>query len=388
MLQLLLLLLPVAAASGWLAGYKHRQNLPPEQTNNFVIPPDYFIGLNYLINEQPDKAVDVFIKMLEVNSDTVETHLALGNLFRKRGEVDRAIRIHQNLIARPQLGKQQRVAALSELAQDYLRAGVLDRAERLFLELINLDGETTTSLHYLLNIYQQQKDWRQAINIAKKLAVQSQEYIPIAYFYCELAENARLHGYIDEAQANIKQAFDKDKNCVRASLIKGKMLFDLGDAKSAIRAYKEVKQQDPDFISEIVLPLKECYEKINQEAEFINYLQECLIAYPRISIVLALSDYVKKLHGDKTAIDFIAKQIHHNLSLHGINRLVELYLGNVDFDAREKLYLLREFIGKLLENKPIYRCVCCGFAGKQLHWQCPSCKRWAAIKPIHGLEGD
>ena len=133
MLQLLLLLLPIAAVSGWFLGYRRKKYIEDENESAFISP-DYFLSLNYLINEQPDKAVDVFIRMLEVNTDTVETHLALGNLFRRRGEVDRAIRIHQNLIARPQLAKAQRMQALFELAQDYLRVGVLDRAEKLFLE--------------------------------------------------------------------------------------------------------------------------------------------------------------------------------------------------------------------------------------------------------------
>src|SRR4030065_2811850 len=138
MLQLLLLLLPIAAISGWITGYRHKKSTEIE-ANPSLIPHDYFLGLNYLINEQPDKAVDVFIKMLEVNTDTVETHLALGNLFRRRGEVDRAIRIHQNLIARPSLRREQRSQALLELGQDYMQAGLLDRAESLFKELIELD---------------------------------------------------------------------------------------------------------------------------------------------------------------------------------------------------------------------------------------------------------
>ena len=166
---LLPLLLPVAALSGWYIGRKSNTQQPVRK-NNAILPPDYFLGLNYLINEQPDKAVDVFIKMLEVNSETYETHLALGNLFRRRGEVDRAIRIHQNLIARPQLKKSQRTAALTELAQDYFRAGVLDRAEKIFLELLEIGESQSVHLQTLLYIYQQQKDWQQAVQIAQRLA--------------------------------------------------------------------------------------------------------------------------------------------------------------------------------------------------------------------------
>lgn len=388
MLQLLLLFLPAAAVSGWIAGYCH-QKKSVDEDNKQLIPRDYFIGLNYLINEQPDKAVDVFIKMLEVNSDTVETHLALGNLFRRRGEVDRAIRVHQNLIARPQLEKHQRVQALSELAQDYLRAGVLDRAERLFLELISTKQESPAIYGHLLNIYQQQKDWKQAIAIAKKIEGNSAHMqTAIAYFYCELAELARAKNDYEKTNHYLADALAKDKNCVRASKIEGKMLLDLQDYKKAIKAFKRVREQDPDFISEVVAPLAECYNKLNLEADFIQYVQDCLIEHPRISLVLALAEYVRKWHGDAAAIEFISEKFHLCLSLRGVERLVELYLNNVDQNTKSKLSLLHEFITKLLENKPIYRCVHCGFSGKQLHWLCPSCKRWGCVKPIHGLEGD
>lgn len=389
MFQLLLLFLPVAAVSGWIAGYCHRKNNYSDEKNKSLIPRDYFVGLNYLINEQPDKAVDVFIKMLEVNSDTVETHLALGNLFRRRGEVDRAIRVHQNLIARPQLEKTQRVQALSELAQDYLRAGVLDRAERLFLELIAMKQEMPAAYANLLHIYQQQKDWNQAIAIAKKLnGSGSSMHTAIAYYYCELAEIACNNNDLVKAEEFLCEALAKDKNCVRASKVEGRIAMEQHEYKKAIKAFRRVREQDPDFISEIVAPLAECYDKLNLEADFIQYVQDCLVEYPRISLVLALSDYVKRWHGDAAAIDFISDKIHLCLSLRGVGHLIELYLNNADPNTKSKLVLLHEFITKLLEHKPIYRCIHCGFSGKQLHWMCPSCKRWGCVKPIHGLEGD
>ncbi|MCL5261246.1 MAG: lipopolysaccharide assembly protein LapB [Gammaproteobacteria bacterium] len=388
MLSLLLLLLPVAAVSGWIAGY-YQQKKSTSERGLDLIPHDYFVGLNYLINEQPDKAVDIFIKMLEVNSDTVETHLALGSLFRKRGEVDRAIRVHQNLIARPQLEKKQRVQALSELAQDYLRAGVLDRAERILLELIEMNEEVNSSYSHLLHIYQLQKDWQQAITVASKLEEKfSGATTQLAYYYCELAEQARAQNNITETEAYLKKAFAYDKKCVRASLLAGKTAFETGDIKRAIRYYKQVCEQDSDYISETISPLADCYLRLDQEKEFIDYLENCFAATPRISLVLALADNVQKQNGDFAAIEFIAKHIHRCLSMRGLERLITLYLNNVDAETQSKLFLLQQFIGKLLEHKPLYRCLHCGFSGKQLYWFCPSCKRWGSIKPIHGLEGD
>lgn len=387
MIQLLLLLLPVAAVSGWYAGYRHKKTIEVDPP---VMQQDYFLGLNYLINEQPDKAVDVFIKMLEVNTDTVETHLALGSLFRRRGEVDRAIRIHQNLIARPQLDRKQRAQALFELAQDYLRAGVLDRAERLFLELIELEGDVVSSLNNLINIYQQQKDWQQAIATAKKIASLSNVNVgsAIAHYYCELAEQSHNDHRIQQAHGYLKEALSYDKNCARASIILGKLFIEASDYKQAIRAFRSVHEQDAEYISEVITLLADCYKTMNLEEEFVDYLSKRIAENPRIYFVLAMTDYIRDKQGDMVAIEYLSQQIHRCLSMRGLERMLSLYINSVGPGMKDKLLLLKEFIDKLSEHKPIYRCVHCGFAGRQLYWQCPSCRRWNSVKPIHGLEGD
>jgi lipopolysaccharide biosynthesis regulator YciM len=162
--ELLLLLLPVAAASGWIAARRSQRQERGKCVND--TSPVYFRGLNHLLNEEPDKAIDAFVEMLEVDSDTVETHLALGNLFRRRGEVERAIRIHQNLIARPALTREQRAQALLELGQDYMRAGLLDRAENLFRELKDTRLHVRQALKNLLVIYEKERDWQACLDTA------------------------------------------------------------------------------------------------------------------------------------------------------------------------------------------------------------------------------
>jgi lipopolysaccharide biosynthesis regulator YciM len=328
--------------------------------------------------------------MLEVNTDTVETHLALGNLFRRRGEVDRAIRIHQNLIARPQLSQKHRMQALFELAQDYLRAGVLDRAERLFLELIELGGDVTVSLQNLINIYQQQKDWPQAIATAKRLAsLHSINMSPaIAHYYCELADQARLSNYYDKARAYLKEALDYDKNCARASIILGQIFFTMGDYQQTIKTLQRVSEQDAEYVSEVINILTESYKKMGLEKEFVDYLKKRIAEKPRIYYILAMADQLRDKQGDATAIEYLSKQMPRCLSLRGLERMLSLYINHVDDNMKSQLSLLNEFTDKLLENKPVYRCVHCGFACKNLYWQCPSCKRWNSVKPIHGLEGD
>lgn len=387
MTPLLFLLLPVAATCGWYVG----QHLSRRQADKISpkIRRDYFKGLHYLINEQPDKAVDVFVKLLEVDSDTVETHLALGSLFRRRGEVDRAIRVHQNLIARPTLAKAHRLHALSELGQDYLRAGVLDRAERLFLELVNLgDDDKQLSLRFLLHIYQQEKDWAKAIETAQKLLALGEPVSDIiAQYHCELAEQLIDTDHTTTALPYLKRAQQIDPQCIRASMIRARLEYKSGRYKEAIRYYKQAIDQDPDYISEIVTPLSDCYQQLDQVDNLVAYLEDCLAKHPRISLVLEISKYLQHQQGDKVAIEFIARQIQHQLSLRGLSRLVELYLLNASGDTHEKLLILQNFMQKLLADKPVYRCTQCGFSGKTLYWLCPSCQHWNTIKPIQGLEG-
>ena len=261
LLETLFLLLPVAAISGWVAGRRSKPDVQDARQN--TISPIYLKGLNYLLNEQPDKAIDVFIKLLEVDSDTIETHLALGSLFRRRGEVDRAIRIHQNLIARPSLTKEQRSQSLFELGQDYLRAGLLDRAEALFSDLIVSAPHTEVALNYLIDIYQQEKDWEKAIETARRIEVKTgnKQYMRVAHYYCELAEQAIQKGDKIRAHKLVKKALNTNKNSVRASLLDGKLEIQNGNDKTAIKSLRRVEQQDISYLGEAIPLLVERSEE-------------------------------------------------------------------------------------------------------------------------------
>ncbi|HSJ49439.1 MAG TPA: lipopolysaccharide assembly protein LapB [Gammaproteobacteria bacterium] len=389
MQELLWLLLPVAAFSGWWAARRserrRRDCLHPELSSG------YFQGLNYLLNEQPDKAIEVFIRMLEVNSETVETHLALGNLFRRRGEVDRAIHIHQNLIARPTLSARQRSHALLELGQDYMRAGLLDRAENLFGELVEDPDHSHAALQQLLVIYQQEKDWDKAIQTARRLATTNgRDLNPmIAQFYCERAEEAMGHGDEAEARQMLKRALAQDRDCVRASLLQGELAREAGDCKAAIRAYRRVENQDIDFLPEVIRPLGECYQSLGKADDLQHWLETVLHQYGGVSPVLALADLIVKTRGEAAGIEFITEQQRRRPSLRGLSRLISMNLSGVEEGpARDNLLILKGLTDRLLTDKPVYRCHACGFNGKTLHWQCPGCKEWNTVKPIYGVEGE
>jgi lipopolysaccharide biosynthesis regulator YciM len=388
MQDLIWFLLPVAAAFGWFAAKRSKGKVG--SCSDSILGADYIKGLNYLLNEQQDKAIDVFIRMLEVNSDTVETHLALGNLFRKRGEVDRAIRIHQNLIARSSLNSEQRSDAVLELGQDYMKAGLFDRAEGLFKELIDSNVHLSTVLPRLLDIYQQEKDWENAIGIAGQMGFVGEQPAKavIAQFYCELAENARVRENVEDASSLLMKASEYNPHCARARLIQANIARQRGDYQLALDAYEQVAERDIELLPEILDDMRDCHDHLGSVDTFIGYLHEAIIHYAGISPVLTLTDIMRSDEGSESAARFIAGELGKRPSVRGLSRFIDLSLSRSEGAAHENLLILKNMTDQLLENKPVYKCRECGFYGKALHWQCPSCKNWNTIKPIHGVEGE
>ncbi|MEN8204994.1 MAG: lipopolysaccharide assembly protein LapB [Pseudomonadota bacterium] len=388
MQDLIWFLLPVAAAFGWFAAKRSKGRAG--SCSDSILGADYIKGLNYLLNEQQDKAIDVFIRMLEVNSDTVETHLALGNLFRKRGEVDRAIRIHQNLIARSSLNSEQRSDAVLELGHDYMKAGLFDRAEGLFRELIDSNVHLSTVLPLLLDIYQQEKDWENAIGIAGQMGFVGEQPAKavIAQFYCELAENACAGENVEGASSLLKKASEYNPHCARARLIMGNIARQRGDYQLALDAYEQVAERDIELLPEILDDMQDCHEQLDSVDTFIDYLHEAIIRYAGISPVLTLTDIMRSDEGSESAAMFIAGELGKRPSVRGLSRFIDLSLSRSEGAAHETLLILKNMSDQLLENKPVYKCRECGFCGKALHWQCPGCKHWNTIKPIHGVEGE
>lgn len=376
-------------ASTGVAWYLGARSRPEEEKpRKEKVPKDYLIGLNFLLNEETDKAVDVFIKMLEVDSDTVETHLAVGKLFRGRGEVDRAIRIHQNLIARPQLEKAYREQSLFELGQDYLSAGMLDRAEKIFLELVNANSRATQALRTLIDIYQQEKAWGKAIDIALKYeAVTRVTMQPvIAHYYCELAESAFNRKQYEKALDWLEKAVACDKQCVRASLLQAKILMRQENYKSAIKILKKIKDQNPNYLAESIDLLASCYEKIHQEEDLVKYLKKLAEEYPRVPIVLILAERIRAWKGDKVAATFVGDYVRRYPSLSGLASFINLSITSVEGRVRDDLHIVQKLMTKILADKPDYQCSSCGFSGRSLHWHCPGCKQWNTMVPIHSLE--
>lgn len=381
-------LLPVAAASGWLVGRRAAARSGGRRVS--TLSTTYFRGLNYLLNEQQDKAIEVFLQIAELDRDTLETQFAIGHLFRRRGEVDRAIRLHQGLINRPGLSPEQKTQAVLALGEDYMRAGLLDRAETLFSDLVRLDVHAPQALRHLIAIYQAEREWVKAIEHARRFEAATGEPMgkTVAHFHCELAEQRRLDGDLAGARAHLAQAYAADAHAVRAGLLEGQVEAADGDDAAAIRAYERVARHDIDYLPEVLKPLLACYERRGEGARARAFLGDMIERYPGVSPVLALAQLLEREEGADAARAFLAKQLRTRPSMRGLSALLELSLGEDAPDPRQTLGVLKQVHDQLLAKSASYRCGRCGFGARSHHWQCPGCKSWGTIKPVHGAAGD
>ncbi len=350
----------------------------------------YFRGLNYLLNEQPDKAIEVFLQIAEVDKHTIETHLALGNLFRRRGETDRAIRVHQNLIARPNLTSEQKSLALLELGEDYMRAGLLDRAETLFTDLVSIDTHAATALRQLISVCQQERDWTRGIEFARRLektAGEPQSDL-IAQFLCELSDGLVQAGKLDEARRLLAEARLVAPGAVRGYAQESKLAYARNDDPICIEFGARALELDAELTPELMPLLVEAYDRSGQPGRADAFLENAMLRYPGVSPVLAKSRRIAEREGDEAAIRFLSERLKSRPSVRGLAALVDLQIKTSDGPARDQLNSLRELLTRLIRAQSAYRCSKCGFGAKQQHWQCPGCKSWATVRPVHGVAGD
>ena len=380
----LFLLLPVAAFSGWLIGRRGGEIRSGQRVNK--LSSTYFKGLNFLLNEQPDKAIEVFLQIAEIDKDTVETHFALGNLFRRRGETDRAIRMHQNLIDRPDLDDAVRLHALSELGQDFLKAGLLDRAEEIFNKLVGtaIEGEAKRNL---LEIYQVEKEWQKAIELARELpdVVSQQE---IAEFYCELAAGEIMRSRSDSARAHLEAAMQQNRKCVRASLLQGDLLLQEGNSPGAIETWQRIEQQDPAYLALVAQRLLETYRKQARRDEGIALLRGYLERYPSLDLLDVVYQLVLEGEGNEAAYRLVRDELQRNPTLLGLEKLMSARLPLAAPEVRPDIEVAKTIIQGYTKRLSRYRCDNCGFKARQFYWRCPACGGWETYPPRRGEEFD
>jgi lipopolysaccharide assembly protein B len=373
---------PLFFGLGWVAA---RIDIRQIVSESRALPRSYFRGLNFLLNEQPDKAIEAFIEVVKVDPETIELHFALGSLFRRRGEYDRAIRMHQNLLDRPGLPAEQKVIALAELGQDYLKAGILDRAEEVFKKL-EKSPQSRVARRHLLEIYEQEKDWDRAIAMTQLVQSDPRD---LAQYYCELAAAESAESRPDAARKHLEAALEANRKCVRASLQLGDLEKNLGNVDRAIEHWKRIESQNPAYIALVAQRLLDAHRDAGRPEEGLTLLTGYLERYPSLDLLDTVFQQTLAAKGPEQAYALVRDELRRNPTLLGLDRLLEAQIiGASSPDKRRDLELVRNLVHGHTQRLARYRCETCGFKARQFHWRCPACGGWETYPPRRTEEFD
>lgn len=371
-----LLALPLFFLLGWMAA---RIDLGHLLTETSALPASYFRGLNFLISEQPDKAIEAFTEALKADSDTLELHFALGSLFRRTGEMDRAIRLHQGLLERENLAEPQKLMALAELAQDYLKAGLFDRAEEIFIKLTET-RYANSALRALLEIYVREKEWRQAIGVAERLEALNGRPLrsEVAQFHCELAQQQIMLGESSQARTSLNEALNASRPCVRANVMLGDLEAGGANHAAALVAWRAIELQSPPHIELVAKRMMASWRALNQVDEGLIWLQEVVRKYKLDEAAQVLFEATLDFKGPESAYRMAHAEAEQSPTLAALDRLLQAKVsGMPDGDLRMVMDAVREH----LEKTAYHRCNTCGYTARQFHWHCPSCGEWETFPP-------
>ncbi len=410
-----LIFLPLLFALGWIAARVDFRQMLSETRS---LPNSYFKGLNFLLNEEPDRAIDAFIEVAKLDPETSELHFALGSLFRRRGEMERAIRVHQSLLSRADLPQADRESAQHELAQDFLKAGMLDRAEQAFEQVLDTRF-AVPAVRALIRIYESEHDWPRAIEAVKRLRALIDEPVPqLVHYQCERAVSAMAGKSPDLTAAS--QALDAADHA--ATALRGQAHGQASEARIAMlraqlsrldnkpereRAYlASVLTIAPEYASLIAGDLLECYRKVGQQAEGLEVLRAHYLRYPSLDMFNVVFRELRAQQGYKPAWAFAREALRAHPSLLGLDRLLEAELATyedhstpsgavvdgksqgaqvstvaADIASGADLSLLRSLIHKHTQRLDRYACRVCGFEARHFYWQCPGCNSWETYEP-------
>ncbi|ABN82174.1 lipopolysaccharide assembly protein LapB [Burkholderia pseudomallei] len=374
-----LLAIPVAFALGWMASRYDLNKLLSESAN---LPRSYFRGLNFLLNEQPDKAIDAFIEVAKLDPETVELHFALGNLFRRRGETDRAIRVHQNLLSRNDLPVSERDHALFELGQDFLKAGLLDRAEETFHMLAEGDYALDAQ-RALLTIYEIEKDWTKSIDTAARIEAMGAPRLTteISQFHCELAQDALQRKSAELAAEHLHDALAVNPQNARAAILSGDTAAAAGDHRAAIEHWRRIETQNPAYLPLVADKLMKSYAALDRAAEGAELLTGYAQRYPSNDLLDVVYQYVAQLRGNDVAHALARSQMEKAPNLSGMLHLLDAQIAAADESRRSELEMMRALVKQRTKNLPRYTCQNCGFRARLFYWQCPGCSGWETYAP-------
>jgi len=367
----ILLGLPLAFVLGWLAS---RFDLRQLRLENRRAPKAYFRGLNYLLNEQQDQAIDAFIEAVQSDPDTSELHFALGNLFRRRGEYERAVRVHEHLLSRGDLSQTDRNRAKHALALDFLKAGLLDHAEKALIKLEGTSFETEARLALLAN-YERSRDWALAAEVASKLenAQHGNFNQRLAHYLCEQAAADLAHGQPDTARQRLLEAIAKAPDTARARMALAKLQADAGELPAAQQTLLDAMAHAPTAIPLMAGPLADIALRlgdITQALSRLKGLYEQGASLDVLEAIVRLS--AKDPAAGVTAHDWYARHLEREPSLVAATR----WIAGEKFEDEQFHPQVQRALDQAIKPLLRYRCAACGFEATQHFWQCPGCQTW------------
>lgn len=374
--QLTLYLLPVL---GFILGYIFSRRRIRKQKKQLRFSNDYFQGLNYLLNDQQDKALDIFLELVETDWETIDTSLALGAIFRRQGEIDKAIKLHQNLLARPSLPVEYKSTVLLALAKDYLQAGWLDRAEGLFKEVLKDPEFTQEAQQCLMSIYEREQEWDNAINIALRFQRRGDTELSsiISQYYCELSQQLIQQNDFKEAESLATQALTTNKNCVRASIILAELAINRGRYQKAIRFLRQVEIQNIQLFPLVVDNLIQCYRNTSNLNKALVYLKTINQNYPEVPLLPALTQLIEEVFGPEDALQYLSEAVIQKPSLLALKTLLDVQHPQKDCSES----MLPAVVDALMAKRHEYQCSRCGYSANTHVWLCPSCHSWSSMSP-------
>lgn len=379
MLEILFLLLPLAFYSGWRTAYKRNRS---NQTNATEVSTRFVQGINFLLNEDPDKALDIFLEAPSLDAQAADTFLALGKMFRNRGEVNRALRLHQHLVARPDLTNTQRQAAMLALGEDFFAAGLLDRAESVFNELLKTYPKNTAACIPLRRIYEQLHEWEKAFDLTEYSVTDNAERVHLlAHYLCEQVEEVLAKNQLFQADEKLKKALAIYPHSARVQTLLAELSLARGERSIALKYFRQALIYDQRLLNSLVKRLLNIFTQTTELQQLYEVVNSEYRRKPDAKMLPALTTIAQEIGQGSSLLPLVHQHLQHDLgNVQTIACAARYLTANAEPEAKPVLDELSLALGRLANTLPRFQCTNCGYKLHEYVWRCPACHQWDSVQ--------